>query len=149
MMDIVDDGNVKYDRVAQLGLRTEKGFTGWVIQDVVTEPSVKTVRIQGERGALEWYANYMAGNDAVVYLDPENGSKETLIPKTRPDDFIGEIQHIEEILDGKAKAEESPISMERGLETMLVIAAAYKSGIENKTVKIDYGVGFSSNALSS
>ena len=48
-----------------------------------------------------------------------------MIAKTRADDFKAEIDHLTQVLEGKVIA--SPISLERGLDTMMVIAAALKS----------------------
>ena len=33
MLDIVDDGKVKYDRICQLNVKTEEGFVGSIVQD--------------------------------------------------------------------------------------------------------------------
>ena len=66
------------------------------------------------------------------------------ITKTRPDDFIQELKHIEEVLSNKSA---SAISLERGLETMLVIAAAHLSNSAKKSVRINYSKGFSPFAL--
>ncbi|MDP6626140.1 MAG: tetratricopeptide repeat protein, partial [Nitrospinota bacterium] len=46
--------------------------------------------------------------------------------------FMGEIDHIQDILGGNIK--ESPVSLERGLETMMVIAAAHISNKLDRTV---------------
>ena len=69
-----------------------------------------------------------------------------MLPKTRPDDFKGEIEHIANILDGQS-AEGSPISLERGLDTMLVIAATHMSHRFQRTVYLDYDKGYRPNAI--
>ena len=63
------------------------------------------------------------------------------MPKKRTDDFVGEIDHIEDVLEGKEV--ESPISLERGLDTMMVIAAAHISNKLDRIVKINYKDGYS------
>jgi predicted dehydrogenase len=146
MLDVVNDGKVKYDRVCLVNVRTEKGLVGDIAQDVITEPAQKMVRIQGTQGFLEWFVNFDGGNDAVRYWDGENGVKEELIAKTRPDDFRGEIDHLEDILKSGIHAE-SPMALKRGLDTMLVIAAAHLSQQMRKTVRIDYEKGYSLEAL--
>ena len=146
-LDVVDDGTVKYDRVCLLNVKTESGFVGNIAQDVVTEPAEKSVRIQGSQGYLEWLGNVDAGNDAVRYWDGATDAREELIPKTRPDDFKGEIDHIAAILGGEF-AGESPISLQRGLDTMLVVAATHISHRENRTVHIDYDKGYRLDAIS-
>jgi predicted dehydrogenase len=145
MLDIVDDGKVKYDRICQLNVKTEEGFMGSIVQDVITEPAQKYLRIQGSSGFLEWYVNYDKENDALVYGDNKSGVRQELIPKKRPDDFIGEIDHLQDILEGKT--EESPISLERGLDTMMVIAAAHSSNKLGRTVRIVYDEGYNLDAI--
>lgn len=146
VMDIVDNNNVKYDQSTMISVKTENGLVGNIIQDVITEPSEKMLRIIGDKGLLKWFVNFKKGFDAVKYWDKNNNVKEELIEKSRPDDFKGEIDHVEEILKGKS-FDESPISLKRGIETMIVIAAAYKSNEIKRTVKIDYSKGMNINSI--
>jgi predicted dehydrogenase len=146
MLDMVNDGKVNYDRLCQLSLKTEKGFVGSVIQDVITAPHQKYLRIQGEKGFLEWRVNRDSAHDAVVYGDESSEVQEELITKTRPDDFKGEIDHIDKVLQGKS-SENSPISLTKGLETMLVIAAAFISHQAGKKAIIDYQAGYNLQAI--
>lgn len=143
MLNMVDTGSVKYDSVFELNVRTEHGLIGSIIQDVITKPSVKMLRIQGDKGFLEWYVNYDKTHDAVFYGDGQ--PNETFISKTRPDDFRPEIEHVSDILKGVDI--DSPISLERGLDTMMVIAAAYLSNQKRRMVKIDYQAGYSLKAI--
>jgi predicted dehydrogenase len=145
MMDMVDDGVVKYDRVCLLNVKTEKGLVGDISQDVITEPAQKIVRIQGSEGFLEWYVNIDGGHDALRYSDGKGGVREELFPKTRPDDFKGEINNIESILAGEAWA--SPIAINKGLETMMVVAAAHISHNWRKTVRINYQAAYGLDAI--
>ena len=71
--------------------------------------------------------------------------EEKAIAKTRADDFKAEIVHLEAVLDGRA--ESSPISLERGLDTMMVIAAAFKSHELGRRVSIDWKAGYRPEAL--
>ena len=64
MMDMVRTEDVKYDRVCQLNVRSEKGLVGTIVQDVITEPARKVLRVQGTDGFLEWHVNYDSNNDA-------------------------------------------------------------------------------------
>jgi predicted dehydrogenase len=118
---------------------------GRVVQDVVTRPTRKWARMQGGDGYLEWYCGKTPGVDSVVYSLDCGVVTETHVSKTRPDDFIQELRHIDDALKGAR--EPSPISLERGLETMLVIAAAHKSTVEKRVVSIDYAKGFVPAAL--
>ncbi len=140
MLDFVDTGKAKYDRLCQLSVRTERGLVGTIVQDVVTEPAEKKVRIQGSNGAIEWQVNFDKSHDAVRLWEGKNPMRETLINKTRPDDFKGEIDHVEALLKNPSIA--SPISLERGLDTMMVVTAAHISNKLGRTVKINYETGF-------
>jgi predicted dehydrogenase len=144
--DVVDDGTMRYDRVSQMQVVTEHGLVGRIVQDVVTEPSEKKLFIQGTAGRLEWYANRDATHDAVFSWNRETGWQREDIAKSRPDDFKGEIDHLGDILSGES-AKDSPISLERGLNTMLVVAAAQLSSRTRRTVGIDYDKGYTLAAL--
>ena len=77
-----------------------------------------------------------------------NGKGQTdehLFRKTRPDDFIQELRHIESALASSPM--DSGLFIERGLDTMLVVAAAYKAAREKRTVHIDYSSGYAQAAL--
>ncbi len=145
-MDIVNNGAVKYDQICLINVKTEVGLVGDIVQDVVTEPAQKAARIQGTKGFLEWFVNFKGGHDAVHYRDGKGEVREELIKKTRPDDFKGEVDHIEHILNGGDRAG-SPISLERGLDTMLVIEAAHISYRHKRSVRINYDRGYTSEAI--
>ena len=145
MMDFVSDGNVDYDKLCILHLRTESGLIGRVVQDVVTSPPRKWARAQGRDGYAEWHCGFRPGVDAVLRGNGKGQIEEFLFEKTRPADFIQELQHIEASLLGDAAA--SPISISRGLDTMLVVAAAHKSVREKRTITIDYSAGYCEAAL--
>ena len=147
-LDYVDDGRVDYDRMALLTLRTEGGLLGRVVQDVMTVPPKKWGRIQGETGFVEWHCGFEPGCDAVISTSRDERPTETKIAKTRPDDFIGELVHIRDAVEaGPAEVEASPISLQRGLETMLVVAAAHRSTREKRSIIIDYAKGATPAAL--
>ena len=144
-MDMVRDGGVDYDRAAFLTLKTEGGLIGDVIQDVVTQPAEKSARIQGVNGFVEWQVNAAPGKDRVVCGINGRDAEEVMISKTRADDFIAEIDHLAAIAAGEAH---SPISLVAGLETMMVIAAAFRSNELGRRVTIDWSRGFTPAALS-
>ncbi|MEX0828032.1 MAG: Gfo/Idh/MocA family oxidoreductase [Haliea sp.] len=143
-LDYVQEGAARYDRIALLNLRTETGLIGRVVQDVVSSPPRKWARLQGDVH-IEWHCNRQPGYDVVVDGSGREPS-EHHFRKTRPDDFIEELKHIEAMLH-EERPQESPISLERGLETMLVIAAAHLSEQEKRCVVIDYSAGYSREAL--
>ena len=133
-MSITKTEQVEYDRVAQLLLRTESGLVGSVIQDVVTSPPEKSMLIQGTGGFLEWRANYDSGHDSILH--GHSGSEGTLevFPKNRATDFLGQMDHIELLLNGSINS--SPNSLANGKLTMELIAAAHLSNHEKKSVRL-------------
>lgn len=146
-LDYVRDGTIDYDRLCLLNVKTEKGLVGRVVQDVVTRPTRKWARAQGPKGHVEWICGAEPGKDVCVYAPQGASEEKTIVNKTRPDDFIRELRHIAAALEDGATAK-SPISLERGLDTMLVIAATHKSSQTGRAVRIDYSRGFAPTALS-
>lgn len=144
MLDYVSDHTVDYDRICLLTLETESGLIGRVVQDVVTSPPRKWARIQGNESHVEWHCGFKPGCDAVLEGSGGGETARHLIEKTRPDDFIRELRHIAAVVESGAA---SPIDLERGLDTMLVIAAAHKSARESRAITINYDSGYSAHAL--
>ena len=139
------DGGIDYDWIGLVNLRTENGLPGRVVQDVVTSPVRKWARVQGGSGFLEWQCGREPGIDAVSWRSGEAETQQRLFEKTRPTDFIKELQHIHAALE--AGDGDSPIAIGRGLDTMLVIAAAHMSAQARRAVEIDYDQGYTSAAL--
>jgi predicted dehydrogenase len=144
-VDYVRDGQIEYDRLALLNLRSRSGLTGRVVQDVVTRPARKWARIQGERGYAEWYCGYRPGEDAILWQAGQGEPRTEVVRKTRPDDFIMELKHIQAVLE--AETRDTPLGLEKGLDTMLVIAAAHRSSQSRCTVRIDHAEGYRESAL--
>jgi predicted dehydrogenase len=113
---------------------------------VITHPARKWARAQFRDGSLEWQCGSKPGTDSVSEFKTDGYTRRTEISKTRPDDFIKELRHIEKALKGDAS--KSPISLERGLDTMMVVAAAHLSASTQKTVSIDWTKGYVPSALS-
>lgn len=139
-LDFVRDGRVDYDRLCPMTFRTENGLLGRCVQDVVTQPPRKWARIQGVNGFVEWQCGHQPGVDLVVTGGSGRDLVERKVTKTRPEDFIEELKHIGAALAADPGA--SPISLARGLDTMLVVAAAHQSSETGKRVKIDYNRGY-------
>jgi predicted dehydrogenase len=144
-LDMVKQDGADYDQLALLTLKTEHGLVGDVIQDVVTQPAEKSARLQGSNGFVEWRVNHRPGHDAVLSGQGGDTIQEELIAKTRPDDFKAEIDHLACVLNGTVS--QSPISLERGLDTMMVIAAAFKSHNLGRRVRIDWSAGYVPEAI--
>jgi predicted dehydrogenase len=143
-LDYVRDGTADYDRLCLLNLVTEAGLVGRVVQDVVTQPPRKMARVQGTDGFVEWHCGFEPGVDAVMTGTAQGEKLRELFKKTRPDDFIHELRHIEASL---AAPDTSPISLERGLDTMMVVAAAHESAVQKRTIMIDHAHGYTRMAL--
>ena len=141
----VDCGGARYDDLCILHLRTEGGLLGRVVQDVVTTPHRKRAQIQGETGAVEWVCNYDAAGDAVLLHRPGKAEEVFAIPKKRPDDFLRELEHIE--TDLQTPGGHSGLRLERGLDTMLVVAAAHRAERDGRRMTIDYERGYTPAAI--
>jgi len=140
----VSDGVTDYDEAIALALRTEHGLFGTVVQDVVGVPPRKIVHLQGTTGSATWIANHDAGGDAVVLQRPGHQDETTRFEKTRPDDFIRELEHLAEHLESGTA---SPTSLDRGLDTALVIAAGHESAHSGRRIGIAYEHGYTRRAL--
>lgn len=141
----IEDGKAVYDQLALLNLKTDHDMVGRVVQDVVTRPTRKWARIQWENSSIEWLANYKPNTELVVFNDRDQ-EQSFEFEKKRPDDFFIELTHIHDCLENDNP---SPISFEKGLETMLAIAGAHESAKARKTVSISYDKGWSVNAVNS
>jgi len=134
----VKNEQVDYDSIASLNLITETGHLGRCIQDVVTLPTKKQFIIQGKNARIECILSPLADEVRII---PASGGEVTtkIFNKTRPDDFVKELNHIKDVLNNGA---ESPIDLNFGLDTMRVIHAAHKSNISDNTENIDYNLSF-------
>jgi hypothetical protein len=83
--------------------------------------------------------------DVVTSSLPGRVVVEHRVSKTRPDDFIEELKHIQSALGSNPG--ESPIALQRGLDTMMVVAAAHLSHRAGRNVRIDYSKGYTPAAL--
>lgn len=144
-LDYVEGDGVAYDQLCLANLETEAGLIGRVVQDVVTRPVRKWARLQGSEGFIEWLCGYEPGKDAVRYQAKDGEVTVETFAKTRPDDFILELRHIAAATNGHAS--ESPLAIERGLETMMVVAASHRSAQERRTIEIDWSKGYSPQSL--
>ena len=144
-LEFVRDQRLDYDRLCLMTLQTESGLTGRCVQDVVTRPARKWARIQGETGSVEWLCGREPGVD-VVTTELSDGKKvDEKVTKTRPQDFIEELTHIATAMASDPEA--SPISLARGFDTMLVLAAAHRSDATGRRAHIDYRQGYTPAAI--
>jgi len=142
-LNYVKNNEIDYDDICLLNLVTENKTLGRVVQDVVTEPTRKWARIQGDKGFIEWECGVKPGVDQVRSMIDGKLSVYDF-KKTRPDDFIKELSHIDSYI---GRSNDSPISLIKGLETMLVIAAAHDSSQKGKELNINYALGFNKESI--
>jgi predicted dehydrogenase len=128
-------------------VETENGMIGRIVQDVITRPTRKWARVQGDNGFVEWHCGNKPGIETVVYGKNNKSEKIKEISKTRPDDFYEEMKHISLAIKNKNIYKSSPVSLERGLDTALVISAAHLSVKNRCEVLIDYDCGYTNDAL--
>ena len=145
-LDYVAQDGAEYDRLCLANLATQGGLLGRVVQDVVTRPVRKWARLQGSHGFIEWVCGYEPGKDAVRFSNSSGEVEVETFAKTRPDDFVLELNHIAAAMNGDGKR--SPLAIERGLDTMMVVAASHRSAQEGKSIAIDWSQGYSARALS-
>ena len=133
-MKIIEQETAVYDESSILSVKSTKGLVGTIIQDVITNPAKKNVRIQGSNGFIDWYVNYNDKNDAVLYGN-DNLDEVKLFPKSRTDDFVGEIDEIELLLNGEKT--KSVNCIDNAIDCMKVIYAAFQSNNEeNKKILV-------------
>ena len=126
-IDIVTNTKMHYDRCSFLSLLNTQGNVFQVIQDVVSNPSIKELKINGTMGELIWRTSSTLDE---VLLFNSNGIliEEYKLVKNRKDDFAPEIIHIKNLLLGNIST--SPLDYKFAHETMEIISAAFES---NKT----------------
>jgi predicted dehydrogenase len=134
MLEEIEADGAAYDSIAQLSVRTSGGLVGTIVQDVVTRPAQKWLRLEGTEGYLEWQVSIDANHDLVRLVRHGGETLEERVAKTRPDDFRGEIEHIGELLADPSR--DSVLDLSAGLETMQVIVAALESAREGRLVRM-------------
>jgi predicted dehydrogenase len=117
---------VEYDSIASFSVETDKGHVGRIIQDVVTAPTRKWIRVQGKDGFIEWYCNGGPKGDLIKWQGKDGKLHEEVTEKTRPDDFYQETKHIQDLIDGKIAQKDSPISFEGALSVMTLLNSVYR-----------------------
>ena len=141
--EFYNKNDLNYDKFAFLNVKTELGLRGRIVQDVVSYPPTKNVCIQYNQHSINWHCNYDKNSDAVLVKNT-SGVILKKFKKKRPDDFIRELTHINNVIK---KDLDSPINLNHGIETMMIVAAAYKSFKKKKKVKINYENGYKLSSI--
>ena len=132
-MEWVGDDEGRYDRESSLFLTMESGLIGEVKQDLHTWPAVKQAVADFVGGTVTWTMG--DSSDSVRLEMNESESIETWdFPKTRPDDFRGEIEHLGILLAQPSLV--SSLDLTAGLQVMEVALAAFESAETGKSVDI-------------
>lgn len=138
LVEYVTENGATYDRACFMNVVTEGGLVGRIAQDVVTLPKKKFVQILGSAGSLLWDNDVSKALDQVS-VQLHGADREMFdIQKSRTDEFFREIEHIDGLLAGTVPFASSPVRLQRGLDTMAVLAAAHRSAEEKRTVEVDY-----------
>lgn len=139
-MKMMSDSAIDCDEQCFMTLITEKGFISRIVQDVVTDPPLMSMRIQREKAFAEWYrfAEPGKGNVELIKLAELNDKggwdvKEEKIYVKRPDDFYHEICHIADIMENRQDIESSPIGLKTGISAMEIVTAAHLSRLNNSS----------------
>lgn len=132
-IDIIRSSKMHYDRFSFLSLFNENDKVFHVIQDVVTVPPLKELKISGSLGELIWRTSSTL-DEVLLYNLEGILVNQNQLTKTRIDDFAPEILHIRDLLDGVIK--QSPLDCKYAIETMKIISAAFKSYKRGSRVSI-------------
>jgi predicted dehydrogenase len=132
-MDWVEDESGKYDRDTRLDLTLESGLVGEVRQDLHTSPAKKQAVATFENGSVVWS---MGDSSDTVSLLAANGNEEETweFSKTRPDDFRGEISHLDDLIQSPDLG--SSLHLDHGVEVMEIALAAIDSSQSQSHVPI-------------
>lgn len=141
----VEEHGARYDKLCCLNLVTEHGLHGRVVQDVVTFPAHKRVFLQGCDGRIEWSWGVEPGVETVKLIRKGEDEQTVRIEKNRPDDFIEELKAIESHLSGKVDS--IGTTLDRGLDSMMVIAAAHRAAQAQRNMIIDFARGYSPDGI--
>ncbi|MDB0016101.1 Gfo/Idh/MocA family oxidoreductase [Alphaproteobacteria bacterium] len=136
---LFDFGGVQalpYDRACFMNLSCASGLIGRCVQDVITSPAKKWAMVQGTKGRLEWHCSYEPNADKVTVYRGSTKAEEKIFKKTRPDDFIMELNHINDIMGSHDRL--SPIDIQFGIQTMDVLLAAHKSYEMGRRTTVSY-----------
>jgi len=133
-MKLVNYEGCDYDEETTITLTTSRGIKGIIKQDVKTMPAQKMARIDGDKGYIEWYANYSEGQDVVKWSIANGEEKMKIFPKSRPDDFKNEIDLIEELILNDNIS--TPLDYELGLEAAILTNKAVESNKLMKAIKL-------------
>lgn len=128
-----------YDSEVDIEIETNLGFVGRVTQDVISFPSVKQVKLEGN--LYHFRAHYNHGGFDKLLCSPKSktlGGFNLEISKPRPSDFDTEITLIDRLLKGvKIKNQRLGLDATSGLFTAFVAKKALDSAKLNDSEEIE------------
>jgi predicted dehydrogenase len=123
----------RYDRDSHLRVTLESGLVGEVRQDLHTWPAEKKATATFDNGTLTWTMGDTS-DSVSQYSATGKLVEQWNFPKTRPDDFAGEIQHIRSLLDDRSQP--SSLDLHEGVQVMEVALAAFESSRMGRAVEV-------------
>ena len=132
-IDWVDHESGRYDRDTKLNVTLDSGLVAEVRQDLHTWPAKKEAVATFENGSVVWTMG--DSSDSVTLVSADGTQKNHWdFPKTRPDDFLGEITHLGDLLEKPEQP--SSLDLEHGLSVMEVALAAMESSAVGTTASV-------------
>ena len=132
-VDWVDHDSGQYDRDTTLSITLDSGLVAEVRQDLHTWPAKKEAVASFENGTLIWAMG--DSSDSVTLLAKDGSTKRCWdFPKTRPDDFAGEISHLEDLL--AEPDQPSALDLREGLAVMEIVLAGLESSKSGSTERV-------------
>ena len=123
-LNMTKDNQLNYDHFYSGFFRTKNNVSGVVVQDVFTKNHKKCLKVDFINGSVEWVHGYEKSKNAIIYNS--NGKSEIeLIDYERPDDFMGQMIHIVDILDNPSK--ESPLDFKNNIQTQILLERVYEN----------------------
>lgn len=127
------DAGCDFDAISLLNIVTTSGVMGRCAQDVVTKPTAKNIQLQFSKSRME--VVFEPSKDTLRCVMNESGEELFYeFAKTRPDDFIRELQHLDHVIE-TGQYFGSPLRIETGYRVMKMIKAAFKSNA-SKSVEL-------------
>ena len=80
--------DINYDFSNFINFKTASGAICHVVQDVISNPPIKKISIQGSKSSMEVFQNFDKNHDAIKIY--KGGTKILKFKKKRPDDFKGQ-----------------------------------------------------------
>jgi len=132
-MEWVEHESGRYDRDTLLTVTLESGLVGEVRQDLHTWPARKEATATFEHASVVWTMG--DSRDSVLLLAADGSERQRWdFPKTRPDDFLGEISHLGDLLLELSLP--SSLDLAQGLAVIEVALAAMESSAAGSTAQV-------------